>query len=287
LIERLVACLVEASADLPQETAGALHHRFLAWARAGTNAPSEEGGPPAQASTADESAEQTRILLLDPALRSALADRDISSLYRALQRAGVSQRVIAARTGQSQSEVNEILGGRRVQSVQLLERIVDGLGIARSAVGLAGREDSAEAVSVTAIVVKPAAAPVPPLPAAPAVIRTAAGQPAGTVDVSLWTARDVWALRRALRHTASEFAKYLRVSTGQVSKWEAGFIPNPFHQSLLDTALARLAPMLQARFVRLATEDIGPASDQPVRGVAESVAQESQVNRDEAISRFR
>jgi hypothetical protein len=34
-------------------------------------------------------------------------------------------------------------------------------------------------------------------------------------------------------------------------------VPNPFHPSLLDTALARLAPQLQARFARLATEDIG------------------------------
>jgi transcriptional regulator with XRE-family HTH domain len=274
LIEHLVACLVEASADLAHETAGALNDRFLVWARGGTDGLAEQGGSPEQAGSTDEKTERTRVLLLDPALRSALADRDISSLYRALQRAGVSQRIIAARTGQSQSEVSEILGGRRVQSVQLLERIVDGLGIARSAVGLVERENSVVAVPVTAIVVKPAASPVAPLPAAPAVTRTVTGQaPPGPVDVSLWTARDVWALRHALRHSVSEFAKYLRVSAGQVSKWEAGFIPNPFHQSLLDTALARLAPMLQARFLRLATEDIGPASDQPVRGTAEPVAQ--------------
>ncbi len=46
-------------------------------------------------------------------MRRLLAEHDIAGVYRLLQRHGVSQRVIAARTGQSQSEVSEIVAGRR------------------------------------------------------------------------------------------------------------------------------------------------------------------------------
>ena len=46
--------------------------------------------------------------------RRALATRDIGTVYRLLNAAGVPQRDIAAMTGQSQSEVSEILKGRRV-----------------------------------------------------------------------------------------------------------------------------------------------------------------------------
>ncbi|MBY8854580.1 helix-turn-helix domain-containing protein, partial [Saccharothrix sp. MB29] len=47
-------------------------------------------------------------------MRDALARREISAVYRLLRRHGVSQRQIAALTGQSQSEVSEILKGRQV-----------------------------------------------------------------------------------------------------------------------------------------------------------------------------
>jgi len=49
-------------------------------------------------------------------MRDALANRDVSSVYRQLRRVGVSQRQIAALTGQSQSEVSEILKGRQGRS---------------------------------------------------------------------------------------------------------------------------------------------------------------------------
>ncbi|MGH3687199.1 MAG: helix-turn-helix domain-containing protein [Pseudonocardiaceae bacterium] len=74
---------------------------------------------------------------LDPALfarddmRAALFARDIATVYRLLGRAGVSQRRIAELTGQAQSEVSEILQGRRVRDVEVLERIADGLGVPR------------------------------------------------------------------------------------------------------------------------------------------------------------
>jgi transcriptional regulator with XRE-family HTH domain len=71
-------------------------------------------------------------------MRRYLAARDIGSVYRLLQQHGVSQRAIAARTGQSQSEISEIIAGfRQVISYDLLERIAVGLGIPRGWMGLA------------------------------------------------------------------------------------------------------------------------------------------------------
>jgi transcriptional regulator with XRE-family HTH domain len=58
-------------------------------------------------------------------MRSALAVRDVAAVFRLLQKHGVSQRQIAALTGQSQSEISEILGGRRVVSYDLLVRIAE------------------------------------------------------------------------------------------------------------------------------------------------------------------
>ncbi len=73
----------------------------------------------------------------EPEMKRALADRDISSVYRLLRRVGISQRHIAALTGQSQSEVSEILKGRQVMAYDVLVRIADGLGIPRGYMGLA------------------------------------------------------------------------------------------------------------------------------------------------------
>ena len=79
---------------------------------------------------------------IDPALferdelRHAVAERDISTLYRVLTDAGISQRQISHRTGQSQSEVSEILAGRRVMVYDVLVRIAEGLGIPRERMGL-------------------------------------------------------------------------------------------------------------------------------------------------------
>lgn len=76
-------------------------------------------------------------------MRAALAARDISTVYRLLRRVGVSQRQIAAMTGQSQSEVSEILKGRQVMAYDVLARIADGLGIPRGFMGLAYDETTA------------------------------------------------------------------------------------------------------------------------------------------------
>ena len=77
----------------------------------------------------------------DPRMRDALAVRDVAAVYRMLQARGVAQRVIAAATAQSQSEIAEILAGRRVQSYDLLTRICDGLGVPRGWMGLATTDD--------------------------------------------------------------------------------------------------------------------------------------------------
>jgi hypothetical protein len=69
-------------------------------------------------------------------MRAALAARDIGTVFRLVQRFGISQRRIAAWTGQSQSEISEIRGGRRVLSYEVLARVADGLGIPRGWMGL-------------------------------------------------------------------------------------------------------------------------------------------------------
>lgn len=85
----------------------------------------------------------------DPEMRAALAAREVSSVYRLLRRTGVSQRQIAAMTGQSQSEVSEILKGRQVMAYDVLARIADGLGVPRGYMGLAYDEVTAVRVAVS------------------------------------------------------------------------------------------------------------------------------------------
>ncbi|RCG33209.1 XRE family transcriptional regulator [Sphaerisporangium album] len=83
-----------------------------------------------------------------PQMRQALAMRDIATVYLLLQRVGVSQRRIAALTGQSQSEISEILNGRQVMAYDVLVRIADGLAIPRGYMGLAYDDSSRGVVAV-------------------------------------------------------------------------------------------------------------------------------------------
>ncbi len=80
-------------------------------------------------------------LLTGPTAQRALACRDITAIFRILRDAGVSQVAIARATGQQQSEVSAIVSGHQVQSVVLLERIADGLGVPRGWMGLARADD--------------------------------------------------------------------------------------------------------------------------------------------------
>src|SRR5215475_12635207 len=79
-------------------------------------------------------------------MRAVLATRDIAGVFRLLQKVGVSQRRIAALTGQSQSEISEILSGRQVVSYDVLARIADGLGVPRGHLGLAYDDATAHLV---------------------------------------------------------------------------------------------------------------------------------------------
>jgi predicted XRE-type DNA-binding protein len=74
-------------------------------------------------------------MFADAEMRAALVARDITVVYRLLRRRGIVQRDIARRTGQPQSEVSDILRGRRVRDVTVLERIADGLVIPRRGCG--------------------------------------------------------------------------------------------------------------------------------------------------------
>ncbi|GAB2994203.1 helix-turn-helix domain-containing protein [Saccharothrix stipae] len=78
----------------------------------------------------------------DRDIRAALAQRNIGRVYQLLRRFGVSQRQIAACTGQGQSEVSAIVNGRQVQAYDVLERIADGLGVPRGYMGLAYSDDA-------------------------------------------------------------------------------------------------------------------------------------------------
>jgi transcriptional regulator with XRE-family HTH domain len=83
-------------------------------------------------------------------MRMALAQRDVAAIFRLLQKNGVSQRRIATLTGQSQSEISEIMSGRQVMAYDVLVRICDGLGVPRGHMGLS--YDDATAVMVDAAV---------------------------------------------------------------------------------------------------------------------------------------
>lgn len=80
-----------------------------------------------------------------PDMRRALAERDITTVYRLLVEHGVAQRYIAELVGQSPSEVSEILNGRQVQSYAVLERIAEGLGVSRGAMGMSYGDDGGDA----------------------------------------------------------------------------------------------------------------------------------------------
>jgi transcriptional regulator with XRE-family HTH domain len=70
-------------------------------------------------------------------MRAALWVRDIARVYRLiLDETGMSQHRLANLVGQAQSEVSEILTGRRVKDIALLERIANRLGVPRELMSL-------------------------------------------------------------------------------------------------------------------------------------------------------
>src|SRR5436305_7406523 len=91
--------------------------------------------------------DRLRRALTTTAGRRALAERDITTAYRLLTHAGISQRQIAKLTGQSQSEVSEILHGRRVMAYVVLIRIAEGLRVPRAWMGLAYDDEVAKSAT--------------------------------------------------------------------------------------------------------------------------------------------
>ena len=91
-----------------------------------------------------------------PEVRRLLVALDIGGLYRLLgQGGGLSQREIARRTGQSQSEVSDIAGGRRrVESLPLLRRMSEGWRFRRSSRGCPGGARTAATGDLRAPTVK-------------------------------------------------------------------------------------------------------------------------------------
>lgn len=88
---------------------------------------------------AAEAAEADRLARVrnDTEVRAILVARDIGGLFRAIKATGVSYRRIAELVGMSQSEVCDILQGRRVLSYEVLVRIAEGLSVPRAGMGLA------------------------------------------------------------------------------------------------------------------------------------------------------
>lgn len=85
----------------------------------------------------DALSDRLRHVLATETARRALAERDINTVYRLLTDTDISQRQIAQLTGQSQSEVSEVLKGRRVMAYDVLVRIAQGLEVPRAWMGLA------------------------------------------------------------------------------------------------------------------------------------------------------
>jgi transcriptional regulator with XRE-family HTH domain len=70
-------------------------------------------------------------------VRHILMTHDIAALFRLMRSSGWTQRAIADRVGMRQGDVSDILHGRKVMSVTLLERIAEALYIPRGLMGLA------------------------------------------------------------------------------------------------------------------------------------------------------
>jgi transcriptional regulator with XRE-family HTH domain len=82
------------------------------------------------------------VINLTPEVYQACVTRDITALFRAVVAGGMSQRRLAELVSMSQSEVSEIMAGRRVSSYAVLLRVAKGLGIERGLMGLAYTDES-------------------------------------------------------------------------------------------------------------------------------------------------
>jgi transcriptional regulator with XRE-family HTH domain len=77
-----------------------------------------------------------------PKYADALARRDVGAIFRAAKEAGWTQRRIAHAVDMGQSEISDILRGRQVINIRVLERIAQGLSVPPGRMGLAYTEGS-------------------------------------------------------------------------------------------------------------------------------------------------
>lgn len=127
--------------------------------------------------------------------RAAMGARDVAEVFAVLARMGVSQRRIAALTGQSQSEISEIRAGRKVRAVEVIERIADGLSTPRGWWGLAHTQDAFIPPKP-----EPEEVTLPALPAAPAALTSRPSPSTARVPpIDLVAARHLIGLIGALR----------------------------------------------------------------------------------------
>jgi transcriptional regulator with XRE-family HTH domain len=84
-----------------------------------------------------------------PGMAEAVASLDIAAVYKILQSQGVSQRRIAYLTGQAQSEISEIIAGRKVRNYDVLRRIITGLGVPKGLPAL-GNDDGTAPTAASA-----------------------------------------------------------------------------------------------------------------------------------------
>ncbi|MEV4613793.1 hypothetical protein AB0K43_14525 [Kitasatospora sp. NPDC049258] len=81
-----------------------------------------------------------RALLADPEMIEACRIRDFSAVFRLLKRAGIYPSLIARSCDLTPSRVGEVVAGRRrIEKIDLVERIADGLHIPGRLLGLADR----------------------------------------------------------------------------------------------------------------------------------------------------
>jgi hypothetical protein len=151
-------------------------------------------------------------------MTAALAERDIPAVYVILLRQGLSQRRIAARTGQAQSEICEILAGRRVAAYDVLVRIADGLGAPRGLLGLAYQHSAPDVSRPDPSPPAPPCSDLPRPDSMPAaVVRTVTVRRCERCSVQpvvdRWSGYEVRLLRRAMRLSVREFAGHLGSAT--------------------------------------------------------------------------
>jgi transcriptional regulator with XRE-family HTH domain len=86
----------------------------------------------------------------------------------------------------------------------------------------------------------------------------------GVAGIQKWTAREVRALREALRMSSRDFAGRLGLSDRAVSKWESPTkptVPRADSQAMLDTMLAKASDDERARFERFLADDPAEAAE--------------------------